>query len=135
MGKYGSGLTFGQICKLERQEIEQALNHKVLVGEDSNGSRIYEPAEKSETDKVVLDASDEVVYQAMQALASGRALERLFREQCKTEPDLKRYMELVAEENTKYQDYFPDPSRNFTVIDGGKGAAGKSDREEKERKR
>ena len=128
MSYYASGLTFGQVCLLEKEKIKQALNHRVEGGEDKDGNPVYAPAGKKETDQVILDAYDNVVFEATRAMAAGRAMERLFREQCGVAPNMRLYMQLMEEENGKYLDYFRKDT--FTVIDGKKG---KEEREEEER--
>lgn len=105
MGKYGNGISFGTVCTLERVEIRKALEGKVLDYYDNEGEPVYREGTKEEIEKVVISAYDALVYQAFQAMAAGRALERLYRENC-TEPlNLAQYMLFQTEEEMKNNDY------------------------------
>lgn len=100
MSKYGSGLTFGQVCNLEKAEIKQALAGKVIDYYDDNETPVYRDGTKEETDRVILKAYDAAVFQGLQAMVSSRAYARLAEN-----VDLCRYFELRNEEALKYNDY------------------------------
>lgn len=106
MSKYGSGLTFGQVCNREKEEIKQALAGNVLHYHE-DGIPIWRDGMKEETDRVILEAYDEVVYQALEAMTAGRTMERLFLEV--TGKPMAYYFEtyarIRAEEAEKYHDY------------------------------
>lgn len=107
MSKYGSGLTFGQVCNQEKEEIKQALAGKVIDYYDFNENPFYRDGVKEETDRVILEAYDEAVYQALEAMTAGRTMERLFLEV--TGKPMAYYFEtyakIRAEEAEKYHDY------------------------------
>lgn len=108
MSKYGSGLTFGQVCNLEKAEIKQALAGKVIDYYDDDENPVYRDGTKEETDRVILEAYDEVVFQGLRAMASGRALERVLNESVgkRKRPQIQRdYMRYSAEELTRFIDY------------------------------
>ena len=108
MSKYGSGLTFGQVCNLEKAEIKQALAGKVIDYYDDDENPVYRDGTKEETDRVILEAYDEAVFQGLQAMASGRALERLLNESVskrKRHQIQRDYMGYAAEELTRFNDY------------------------------
>ncbi|MBR6400048.1 MAG: hypothetical protein IKS17_02330 [Firmicutes bacterium] len=90
MGKYGSGMTLGSVCNLEKAEIKRAFAEK-----DPN------------VENIVLAAYDEVVCQALKLAASGRAMERLFEDKGgrPTTEFFGDYVRYMAEEETKYNDY------------------------------
>ena len=100
MSKYGSGLTFGQVCNLEKAEIKQALAGKVIDYYDDDENPVYRDGTKEETDRVILQAYDEAVFQGLQAMASNRVYARLAES-----VDLDKYFELRGEEALKYNDY------------------------------
>lgn len=105
MGKYGPGVSFGTVCSMEKEEIRQALNGKVLARRTEDGTLEYVPGSKKECDKVIIDAYDEVVFQAMQAMASGRAIEKMYFNHTGEMPSMLEYMNLVMEEKKKDTDY------------------------------
>lgn len=98
-------MTFADKCNNYKDEIKHALNNEVIAGYDDKGSPVYEKTDKKETSETILRIFDEVVYQALDALASGRALERLYKEKTGEDPSLKDYMRLEKEEKQKYNDY------------------------------
>ena len=63
MSKYGSGLSSGQVANMEKEEIREALNGRIRVGENESGF-IYESCEdKEQLNMVVLRAYDALYYQ------------------------------------------------------------------------
>ncbi len=98
MGKYGNGISFGQACAYEKEEIKHALKGEILLGWDEEG-RHWGSGSKEETDRVILDAYDELFYQAEQLRASGVALEKVYGT---IKPkDFKKYMIAFEEERRK----------------------------------
>lgn len=100
MGKY-SGMNFGTACMHEKEEIKHALNGEVLVGWDEDGKH-WEKAPKDETDAVILEAYDELYYQAEQLRSSGCAMEKLHGDFTKEE--FQKYIQYVEEERRKHFD-------------------------------
>ena len=78
MSEYASGLTFGQTRNLDKERIRHALRGELVCGEDENGF-IYAEANREDCERFILSAYDDCVYQAKQAMDSGRALERLLK--------------------------------------------------------
>lgn len=79
MAKYGSGLTSGQIAMMEKEEIKEALKGNLRVNEGPDGF-IYEPCDdKALLDSVIVKAYDALYYQLEEALASGRAMEKVMK--------------------------------------------------------
>ena len=105
MGKYGSGISFGRACSMEKEEIRQALSGRILARVTEDGTPEYVPGSKEECDKVVLHAYDEAVFQAMQSMASGRALEEMYFAHTGEMPSMLEYTSIVMEERTKDTDY------------------------------
>ncbi len=107
MSKYGSGLTFGKVCNRGKAEIVMALAGKVFDGYDDEGAAIWRKGTKEQTNRVILEAYDEAVYQALEAMTAGRTMERLFLEV--TGKPMAYYFEtyakIRAEEADKYHDY------------------------------
>lgn len=95
MAKYGNGISFKQACEYEREGIEHALRGELVCDESEEGF-VYAKASKEECDKFILSAYDEVVYQAIRAFTSGRALERIAEERGGG-ISLQEYMEKVDE--------------------------------------
>jgi hypothetical protein len=95
MAKYGPGLTSGQIANMEKEMIKHALQGELQVGEEENGI-IYELCEKSECDKYIIDAYDALYCQLEQALASGRALEKIAKDHGYNS-DLAEYMDALKD--------------------------------------
>ena len=94
MSKYGSGLSSGQVANMEKEEIREALNGRIRVGENESGF-IYEPCEdKEQLNMVVLRAYDALYYQLQQALASGRALEKILQD-ASGKPNLAAYQQAL----------------------------------------
>ena len=109
-------MTFGKKCMDYKDQIKHALNNEVIDAYDEGGMPIYVKAEKKETTERIMEIFDEVVYQALQAMTSGRALERLYRDKVKREPDLQEYMKIVEEERLKYNDYQYDGEEKGNII-------------------
>ena len=106
MGEYGPGLTSGQCFNLDKERIKHALKGELLCGESEEGFK-YAPAPKEECEEYILAAFDNAVFQCTQALASGRAYERILVQDAKLNARkiMKSYMIYIAEENKKYNDY------------------------------
>lgn len=107
MSKYGSGLTFGKICMMEKEQIKQALRGKLLCGETEKGFE-YAPASQEKCEKFILHAYDNVVYHALQSLDHGRAQERLLKEEG---IDLLKILEKVG--MPRYTQYMMEASEEF----------------------
>lgn len=126
MGEYGPGISFGQACMMDKERIIHAFNGELMIGEDMDKDGVshfvYEHADKKDCLAYILAAYDNAVYQAKEAAASGRALERLFEEVTgiKTANHFKRYMALSEEERKKFPDYhYESDTPVFHVIRGG----------------
>ncbi len=78
MAKYGNGISFDEACMMEKEQIRHPLNGELSVGANEDGF-VYEPAGKEDCDRCILGAYDGLVFQAKEALAAGRALEKLMR--------------------------------------------------------
>jgi len=76
MSMYGSGLTFGQVCNMEKERIKHALEGERCVGEDEDGF-IWESCSDEEANSEIFAIFDECVHQALEAMHSGRALEHI----------------------------------------------------------
>lgn len=76
MSMYGSGLSFGQVCNMEKERIKHALEGEKCVGEDEDGF-IWESCSDDEANSEIIAIFDECVHQALDAMHSGRALERI----------------------------------------------------------
>ena len=73
MSKYGSGHTFSDICRYERNVLKSALRNK---RREYNGERwVEEPCTKEEAEEIILNVYDELAYQAKDFSRSARALE------------------------------------------------------------
>ena len=123
MAEYGPGLTFGQMCSMDKERIIHAFKGELMCGEDENGF-IYEPASKEECLEYILEAYDNAVFQGKAAMDSGRALEKLFKEVTghETTEHFKRYIALTEEERLRYQDYHYESDKpDLHVIKGGVG--------------
>lgn len=79
MSKYGSGLTFNQVCQYEREAIIQAIDNKKVINETEEGFE-YGECSKEEAKEIILDAYDEACYQAKQAFAFNRAEEAFLKQ-------------------------------------------------------
>lgn len=112
MGKYGS-IPFGKACMQEKELIRHAIRGELESGMTEDCKPVYSKAPAEDCEKAILAAYDEVVFQAQNAFASGRALERLYEEMTgtSTSTQLLRYMELVQEEKTKFNDYIYESSK------------------------
>lgn len=87
MGKYGSGLTIKEVCDLEVKELKEILSKYDISKED-----------KEEIENMVKEG----YFQAHQLAKGGRVLERLLEEN-NIKVDMKRYLQLDAEEEQKYK--------------------------------
>lgn len=97
MSKYGSGLSFKEVCELELEQIEHALNGELMSGEDESGFT-YEKRPEEECKAYILDAYKECAHQALVAMHSSRALGKLYVDKCGGEPPedyLQQYMEAM----------------------------------------
>lgn len=114
MGEYGPGLTSGQAFMKDKERIKKALEGFLVCGEDDDGF-VYAPAEKEECEKFILQTFDNAVFLCQDALAHGRALERLLKEHTNlnTVDYIKEYAEIKVEEISKYQDYKYESSDEF----------------------
>lgn len=79
MSKYGSGVSFDSVCKYEKEAILKALEGQKVVDETEDGF-VYGECDKEEAKQIILDAFEEVCYQAKQAFAFGRAQENFLKE-------------------------------------------------------
>jgi len=93
MSEYGSGMTFKRACELDRERIIHALKGELVCDETDTGF-VYADAPKEECDEFILSAFDNVVYHAEQAFHSGRALEKMLKDN-DVSYDLKDYMKAL----------------------------------------
>lgn len=92
MGEYGPGMTFQKQCNLEKKKIKAALEGFEL---DIDTDDKY-PISKERAGRLILDAYDEAVYQAIQAMQAGRAMEAMLKKHgVDTNTMLKEYKEAV----------------------------------------
>ena len=111
MSEYGSGLTFGQCCTMDKERIKHALMGELMCGEDEDGF-IYERASRQECERYILSAYDSVVYHAKEAMDSGRALERLMESKGLKMGQgytLMEYAEFKEAAKLEYDDYEYEP--------------------------
>lgn len=114
MAKYGCGLSFGRVCMLEKEQIKHALKGELACGETDDGF-VYAPAGKEECDRFILSAYDECVYQAKDAMDSGRALERLMKSrgvELDVTYTLEEYMRFFMEAAIEFNDYVYEPEED-----------------------
>ena len=104
MAEYSSGLSFARICTYDKERIKHALKGELMCGETKDGFE-YTPAPKKECEKYILSAYDEVVLQALTAMRSGRALDRIINNNG-IKVNLMDYMRIVAEEEQKETDRY-----------------------------
>ncbi len=88
MGKYGSGLTINDLCKLEVKEAKEILGKYKVLDSDA---------------EAITDMIKEAYYQFNRSDIYSRALERLFEEMTgkKCQDYFQRFMELNVEEAMK----------------------------------
>lgn len=86
MGKYGSGLTYCDVCKLELEEMDTILDKYKVSKED-----------KENLKGMLIEA----YFQASEAAKGGRVLERIL-EDNGYELKLPEYIEIEREEALKY---------------------------------
>lgn len=103
MSKYGSCITFGRAFNYEKEEIKHALNGEILTDWDEEGNPQWGKGTKEETDKVVLEAFDNLFFQADQMRMSGCAMEKLLGKM--TRRQIQKYMQYMEEECMKPSDY------------------------------
>lgn len=117
MGKYGN-IPFGKACMQEKELIIHALKGELESGMAEDYKPVYNKAPAEECEKAVIAAYDEVVFQAQSALASGRAMERLFEEVTGTPASkyMHRYIELMQEEVLKAKDYTYETSKEEEFV-------------------
>ena len=103
MSKYGSCITFGRAFNYEKEEMKHALNGEILTDWDEEGNPQWEKGTKEETDKVVLEAFDNLFFQADQMRMQGCAMEKLLGKM--TRRQIQKYMQYMEEECMKPSDY------------------------------
>lgn len=99
MGKYAPGLSFKDVCEMELEQIEHALEGELAVGENEQGF-VYAPAPAEKCREFIIDAYKECAFQALSAMHSGRALDKLWRDACggeKPEGYLQKYIKALRE--------------------------------------
>lgn len=104
MSEYASGLTFGKCCNLDKDRIKHALKGELFCGEDENGF-LYEKASKEDCERYILQAYDNAVFHAKQAMDSGRVLDRMLRDIVGDKLDMSKYIAYMGEETLKFNDY------------------------------
>lgn len=110
MGKYHC-MNFGEACMHEKEEIKHALNGEILANWDKDGKH-WVKGTKEACDRVILEAYDELFYQAEQLRASGCAMEKI---QGKlSQMDFVKYMKYMMKESIRtdgdyqFEDFFKD---------------------------
>ncbi len=79
MSKYGCGISFVRACEMDKEQIKHALQGELVVNETENGF-VYGKADKQACDQFIIDAYDNVVYHAIEAMRSGKAYDRFLSE-------------------------------------------------------
>ena len=105
MSEYSSGLTFGKACNMYKEAIKHALKYEEYAGSDEYGNPVLIPIDSQEARDIILRAYDETVYQALQALASCRAMETLYKRKTGSDFDFREYMEEMGRETQRFHDY------------------------------
>lgn len=109
-------MTFGNQCNMYKKEIKEALNGMLVVTwEDGEPVTVNGSVERCQ--KVILKIFDKVVFQGLEGMKSGRALERMYREDIGKEPSLDKYMRISMEEALKYNDYKYEPDEDWDLDD------------------
>lgn len=108
MSEYGSGITFSEARMYDKERIKHAFKGELMCGEDENGF-VYAPASKEECERYILQAYDNAVYCAIQAIAGSKSMERLAEENGVPlssggfiNKQFPRYSQLMNEELQKY---------------------------------
>lgn len=86
MGKYGSGLSYSDVCKLELEEMEEILDEYDILEEDRSKLR---------------SMLKEAYYQASRLAANGRALEGIINDH-KIKVNLLEYIKRANIEERKF---------------------------------
>ena len=95
MSKYGPGLPFKEVCELELEQIEHALNGELMSGEDESGFT-YEKRSEEKCKAFILDAYKECAHQGLVAMHGSRAIEKLYVDQCGGNPPRDYLQKYVA---------------------------------------
>lgn len=126
MSEYGSGITMMEGFALDRERIRHAWDGELVCGEDERGFFLYEPADEGDCLAFIIKAFDNAVFQCRQALAGGRALERMLQERIPDYPygaSFAEYQKARAaeeERDLKRADYpFDDDPADWTARIGG----------------
>ncbi len=98
MSKYGSGLSFKEVCELELEQIEHALNGELAYGETESGFT-YKKMPEEKCKAFILDAYKECAHQGLVAMHSSRAIEKMYVEQCGGKPPLDYLQKYFAAMN------------------------------------
>lgn len=113
MSKYGPGLSFGEVCNFEKEQIKHALRGELVCGEEDDGTFAYMLATQEECEKFILAAYDEAVYHAIEAMRAGTATENvMLRHGMKIPmPEYLSEIELLASQGTDYN-FEPDEAEH-----------------------
>ena len=76
MGHYGSGLTLGRSCMLDKERIKHALDGEIMIDDTEDGF-VYGPGTPEECKEFIISAYDNAVYWALDGLDRGRGMEAL----------------------------------------------------------
>ncbi len=101
-------LTYGELANEQKEIIKAALRGKIMIT-DSEGNSHEIPAPKGVCDQVILEVFDDVVFQALDSMISGRALSNVMSNHgLKVGDYLMEYLNEVMKENKKYKTYKPE---------------------------
>lgn len=85
MAKYGNGVSLEQALVYDIEEIKEALNGRVRVGEDEKGF-IYAPGTPEDCKQAIIDIVDGNNYLLFEISACAKALEKNMKDRgCKIE--------------------------------------------------
>ncbi len=101
-------LTYGELANEQKEIIKAALRGKIIIT-DCKGMQHEVSAPKEVCDQVILEAFDDVVFQALDSMTSGRALSNVLANHgLGTSDYLMEYLQEVLKENKKYKTYKPE---------------------------
>ncbi len=117
-------MTYDKKCVMMKEHIKHAFNNQLFDYEDEDGNPIYRPCTKKEAEEYILSAFDDAVYQALNAMHSGRALEYILKQHGHGDVNIREYQEAVKATDMKREYHFEGETAleksRFSVINGGK---------------
>lgn len=119
-------MTYDKECVFMKEKIKHAFNNQLFEYEDDDGNMIYRPCTKQEAEEYILSAFDNVVYQALNAMHSGRALEHILKQHGHGDVSLREYEKAIQATDMPREYRFEGETAleksGFSVIQGGKNA-------------